>query len=168
MKNLGCPVGVFQNSLFRLARPSVALRCTVALVALAFCAVCTAVKIYERIYTVTDYLRQLAVPVVYLHIINVVGACFKLFLYSLDSVSLCVRFELCAVSLCLCGDNDLLCFFLFSFVLFSILRASCAAITLACMDVSNASSNARFSIANETTIIPLGASVFVSSCCIVC
>ena len=40
---------------FRRARPSVALRCTVALVTLAFCAVCTAVKIY----TVTCFKRKM-------------------------------------------------------------------------------------------------------------
>ena len=54
-----CPAGIFQNSLFRCARPSVALRCTVALVILAFCAVCTAVKIYERIYTITCFKRKM-------------------------------------------------------------------------------------------------------------
>ena len=42
------------------------------------------------------------------------------------------------------------------------------AITFACIDDSNASSNERFSIAKDTTTIPLGASVVSSTSCIVC
>ena len=61
----------------------------------------------EGIGTLAHHLRELAVPLLDLGVLQILGRGGQLILHDLDAVSLCVSLQLLAVGLCLCLDNGL-------------------------------------------------------------